>query len=207
MFFSLKQTKQNQLLQWPTLQQKPEPTCKQNLQLLTLVGNNVVGGWDKSAAGTVDAQLQTQVVFCSAEDQREKLWRWGSQTIEKVFQCVLRLTWIRHPVLNGLSDFHRNPGSLGFGLEGARVDVTLSGSALLIRLQQLNADKCTGTRSWLKQDTKSVRIISYWCSFTDHWVPISLFWQNKWTEQKHFQQAHQFCFLHFLGLTFFSERF
>lgn len=42
-----------------------ELTCKESLQLLTLVGNDVVGGGDEGAAGTVDAQLQTKIILCS----------------------------------------------------------------------------------------------------------------------------------------------
>ncbi|TNN45478.1 hypothetical protein EYF80_044337 [Liparis tanakae] len=46
-------------------------------------------------------------------------------------------TWIGHPVLDGLGDGHRDPGSLLPGLNGAGVDVPLGGDALLIGLQQL----------------------------------------------------------------------
>ena len=42
---------------------KKELTCKESLQLLTLVGNDVVGGEDEGAAGTVDAQLQTKIIL------------------------------------------------------------------------------------------------------------------------------------------------
>lgn len=42
---------------------KNKQTCKQCLQFFTLVGNNVVGGGDEGAAGTVDAQLQAQIIL------------------------------------------------------------------------------------------------------------------------------------------------
>lgn len=42
---------------------KKEQTCKKSLQLFTLVGNDVVGGWDEGAAGTVDAQLQPKIIL------------------------------------------------------------------------------------------------------------------------------------------------
>lgn len=50
---------------------------------------------------------------------------------------LLNRTWIRHPVLNCLSDLHGDPGSLCLQWHGAGVDVTLSGGALFIWPQQL----------------------------------------------------------------------
>lgn len=50
----------------------------------------------------------------------------------------LKLTRIGHPVFDGLGDVHRNPGALGLRLNGAGIDVSLSGRALLIGPQQLH---------------------------------------------------------------------
>ena len=47
-----------------------QQTCKQGLQLLTLVGDDVVGGRDEGAAGTVDAQLQAKIVLWSKKKNR-----------------------------------------------------------------------------------------------------------------------------------------
>ncbi len=48
-------------MQWK--QKELRRTCKESLQLLTLVGNDVVGGRDEGAAGTVDAQLQAKIIL------------------------------------------------------------------------------------------------------------------------------------------------
>lgn len=50
---------------------------------------------------------------------------------------MLNLTCIRHPVLDGFGDLRGDPGSLRLQLNGAGVDVALSGGALFIRPQQL----------------------------------------------------------------------
>lgn len=63
-----------------TLQRRTkDQTCKEGLQLLALVGNDVVGRGDKGAAGTVDAQLQAQVILCPART------KWSDQLIEVRF--------------------------------------------------------------------------------------------------------------------------
>lgn len=48
-----------------------QQTSKQGLQLLALVGNDVVGGWDEGAAGTVDAQLQAKIILYGREEGKE----------------------------------------------------------------------------------------------------------------------------------------
>lgn len=64
------------------MQWKPkelQQTCKQSLQLLTLVGNNVVGRRDEGAAGTVDAQLQAKIILWTAEEETKRDTHWDEQ--------------------------------------------------------------------------------------------------------------------------------
>lgn len=57
------------------------------------------------------------------------------QSVEK---GRVKLTRIGHPVFDGLGDVHGDPGALGLGLNGAGIDVSLGGGALLIGPQQLH---------------------------------------------------------------------
>lgn len=74
---------------------------------------------------------------------------------------VLRLTWIWHPVLNGFSDLHGDPGPLRLRLNCAGVNVALRGGALLVWPQQLTQQTHRETRQW-------------WSWQTDTWPPVRM---------------------------------
>lgn len=151
---------------------KKEQTCKKSLQLFTLVGNDVVGGWDEGAAGTVDAQLQPKIILWSVKRRQRRYDQLMKMKFTNTVNdlLLLNLTWIWHPVLNGFGDLHRDPGSLRLQLNGAGINVTLSGDALFIWPQQLTRHihrlKTWQWWSWHTDTQSPVGIVSKYFAFS-----------------------------------------
>lgn len=157
------------LLTWYAVKTKKNKPAKRASSSSLLLGTMLLVDGMKVQQGQWTPNFSPRLLSDQWRGDRDQLMKMKfTNTVNDL--PLLNLTWIWHPVLNGFGDLHRDPGSLRLQLNGAGINVTLSGDALFIWPQQLTRHihrlKTWQWWSWHTDTQSPVGIVSKYLAFS-----------------------------------------